>query len=245
MYTDIYVWDVDHSEWANIGGLSGGSGGMVKGTLAGTAGVYTCDIDGYTLSDGDIIVVLTTETIIGASTLSINGSDAIEVSDMVGSYLTIGEGTWLPLLYNEVGEYFQSLLTPSRLATATGSDPAVTDDETIGILVGDHWINGTSNEVFMCTDASEGAAVWTSLTAGGTESDPPVCGSSTFNGYATGRVITHDFGTTDYDVAVMPSADPSGLIGQVWYTKSADTVAIKCSGTATTAFDYRITKWPS
>lgn len=38
--------------------------------------------------------------------------------------------------------------------------PTVDDDETIGVLVGNRWLDTTGPTLYMCTDASDGAAVW-------------------------------------------------------------------------------------
>jgi len=47
-------------------------------------------------------------------------------------------------------------------AAAIGStrDPLVTDDETVGVVIGSQWVNTTDNRVWVCSDPSTGAAVW-------------------------------------------------------------------------------------
>lgn len=58
--------------------------------------------------------------------------------------------------------------TPTHpTTTSSTSDPTVNDDESAGYAVGDVWVNTTSGEVFVLTDATTGAAVWTSTTTGG------------------------------------------------------------------------------
>lgn len=126
----------------------------------------------------------------------------------------------------------------------SASDPTANDDTGDGISAKDIWINTTSGESFVCTANTAGAATWVQFGGLPDTTVAPVKGSSTFNGYSTGRVITHNLGTTNYDVMITPKADPSGLLGEVWVIKSANTCAVKNSGTATTAFDYRITPWP-
>jgi hypothetical protein len=63
--------------------------------------------------------------------------------------------------------------------------------------------------------------------------------ASTYNG-PTGRTITHNYGHTNYMVIVNPKADPAGNLGEVWFSKSANTVIIYNSGSARGAFDYVI-----
>ncbi len=62
---------------------------------------------------------------------------------------------------------------PANLAftnnfTAT-ADPAVTDDITDGYSPGSIWINATTDQAFVCTDNTDGAAVWSSTTDGGAQ----------------------------------------------------------------------------
>lgn len=40
------------------------------------------------------------------------------------------------------------------------ADPTVNDDITLGYEVGSRWVNLTTDESFICTDATDGAAVW-------------------------------------------------------------------------------------
>ncbi len=63
--------------------------------------------------------------------------------------------------------------------------------------------------------------------------------ASTFNGQ-DGRTITHNFGHTNYQVIVNPTADPQGFLGEIWFSKSANTVVVYNSGSAVGAFGYVI-----
>lgn len=56
----------------------------------------------------------------------------------------------------------------SAKANTSASDPTVNDDNTQGYSVNSIWTNTTTDAVFICTDASTGAAVWKEVTAGGT-----------------------------------------------------------------------------
>ena len=64
-------------------------------------------------------------------------------------------------------------------------------------------------------------------------------GSSTFNG-TTGRVVMLPaaFANTNYTVAVTPTANTNGQLGDVWVSKSTDRFTVYNTGTATVAFDY-------
>jgi hypothetical protein len=63
--------------------------------------------------------------------------------------------------------------------------------------------------------------------------------ASTLAGSA-GRTITHNFGHTNYQMMLNPTADPAGFLGEVWFSKAANTVVIYNSGSAVGAFDYTI-----
>ncbi len=67
--------------------------------------------------------------------------------------------------------------------------------------------------------------------------------ASTFNG-STGRAITiADQGGTSYIVIVMPSANGGGNVGEWWVViDSATQFTVYCSGTATSAFRYKVVK---
>jgi hypothetical protein len=69
-------------------------------------------------------------------------------------------------------------------------------------------------------------------------------GTSTFKGNNASQKIAH--GLTDINginmkprfVGITPSADPSGYLGEVWYTADATYIEVRNSGTATTQFTW-------
>ena len=46
------------------------------------------------------------------------------------------------------------------------------------------------------------------------------------------------FANTNYTVAVTPTANTNGQLGDVWVSKSTDRFTVYNTGTATVAFDY-------
>jgi len=46
-------------------------------------------------------------------------------------------------------------------------DPTANDDEDFGHYAGEFWLNQTTDELYVCTDASSGAAVWKEVAVGG------------------------------------------------------------------------------
>jgi hypothetical protein len=57
---------------------------------------------------------------------------------------------------------------------------------------------------------------------------------------SAGRTITHNYGHTDYQVIINPVAGPGGFLGELWFSKAANTVVIYNSGSAAGNFDYVI-----
>lgn len=64
-------------------------------------------------------------------------------------------------------------------------------------------------------------------------------GSNSFNG-SNGVTITHNLGTTNFRVAITPTADPQGYLGDVWVIKASNTMTIYNSGSFRGTFDYQV-----
>lgn len=64
-------------------------------------------------------------------------------------------------------------------------------------------------------------------------------GAASFGG-TTGTTITHNLGTTNFRVAITPTANPDGHLGEVWVVKSANTMTIFNSGDFRGSFDYQV-----
>lgn len=66
---------------------------------------------------------------------------------------------------NTVGAAVWTLLAPeSGAVTVDTVDPTVSDDNTQGFSIGDLWVNTTTDEAWIVTDVSTGAAVWEYIT---------------------------------------------------------------------------------
>ena len=76
-----------------------------------------------------------------------------------------------------------SLLTGIESATVSTSDPVITTNPSAG--VGTKWINKTSGEVYICTDATAGANVWKNIGAGSGNVNPWFYGGTQY-GYCSG-----------------------------------------------------------
>jgi hypothetical protein len=71
------------------------------------------------------------------------------------------------------------------------SNPTINDDSTVGYVVGTHWVNSSTQNVFVCTNTSAGNAVWKSFATGSGVANQVTkwSGANTLSGSAT---FTHD-----------------------------------------------------
>ena len=93
------------------------------------------------------------------------------VNDDAGAGFAVGDmwidtstGTQYVLLDSTDGAAVWHATTRPH-ATTDDADPTVDDDVSRGFVVGDVWVNSTSGEVFVLSDATFGAAVWQSISA--------------------------------------------------------------------------------
>ena len=80
---------------------------------------------------------------------------------------------------------------------AAAVNPVVGDDSAGGYAVGSYWINTTTDEAFVCLDASVGAAVWSSTTAGGggtTDTAVLYWGNSSVANSTASRILDPGYG---------------------------------------------------
>ena len=89
-----------------------------------------------------------------------------------------------------------SLLTGIVSATISASDPTISTNPSGG--VGTEWNNSTSGEMYICTDATAGANVWTNVGAGSDNIVPWTFGGTNF-GYCSGAYVASPSGTASRD----------------------------------------------
>jgi len=69
------------------------------------------------------------------------------------------------------------------------SDPTITDDTTHGYVVGQTWVNTTTNAFFTLVDNTTGAAIWQGMAnSAAVEGTAPLATSDDNNGYQTGQI---------------------------------------------------------
>jgi len=171
------------------------------------------------------------------------GATAIYEGDTVGTIQSKLDALYTALQSVVLGGIPDGSITKAKLESATAAGlltfgaaaPTVGDDSADGYQIGSLWMNTTTLTMYICSSAAAGAAVWDEFKSGASG----LVGSSTFNG-VTGRVITHNIGSTDYAISITPTADTEAKTGEVYVTKAANTVTVHNTGTYTGAFDYMV-----
>lgn len=97
-------------------------------------------------------------------------------------------------------------ITTGRMNLNATTDPGVSDDSSAGFSASSLWVNISTKEVFLCSDASVGSAVWTSISKRLGPSDGAL--------KLTTADIISDFKVSGFDSSVSPSTltqtTPSG-----------------------------------
>lgn len=96
----------------------------------------------------------------------------------------------------------------SNLSAVT--DPVGSNDNTQGYLVGSRWINTSTGSVFVCVDASTGAAIWTLLSA----PTAPVYGTEYH--YAESLGLSTTTSTTFQNKLTLNTSLPAGTYRVGW-----------------------------
>ena len=119
----------------------------------------------------------------------------IDVGTTAGKILQLDGSARMPAIS---GAY----LTNAPGPTVSTSDPAIDTNPTLGAK----WINKTSGEVYICTDATAGSNVWINVGAG------------------TGNVFPYVYGGTQYGYCMGGYAGPStnDTIQKTSFTSDAD-----------------------
>lgn len=103
-------------------------------------------------------------------------------------------------------------LVASTDVTVRATAPTVNDDLDFNFLAGYIWIDAVGGAVYICEDASDGAAVWTDITAGG----------STFNAEEGDSLVISNVSVIDFGAGFDLTESPSGELNVVLdYTEDA------------------------
>ena len=103
---------------------------------------------------------------------------------------------------------------PGPLTSA--SDPTVSSNKTLGT----EWLNSTSGEMYICTDATAGANVWTNVGAGSGNVEPWAFGGTQYGFMCShDNPVSHDINRFSF-TSDGNATDWGDLAGGVRYTKS-------------------------
>lgn len=179
-YICLYAGEGE-AQWVLVNGGGGGGGGDVHGPTESTTGaiaIYS-DSSGRFLDDSAVTIdalVPTTRTI--TTTAPLTGGDSLDddltialpaATDSVDGYMSKEQAS--RLANTLVNSSFAGTALGRLVRTGTGtyavvkdgyssSAPTTGDDSTQGYEQGSLWIDSMQGRLFVCTDASSGAAKW-------------------------------------------------------------------------------------
>jgi len=210
------------------------TGGKITGLKAGKLYRLEANIQGNSPVTGDTVfrfVDLTANAQIGSAWQPFSGNlnTAVGVLPSQVAYFkpTANSEVGVDAISGTVGEIgIRSTFSVTEIATQTTTTasitnnlaattaPTVTDDSGSGYAVGSEWVNTASGSVYICVDATAGAAVWSQVDGAAT---------GTQNNYiATAAPAVSDDNTAGY------------AVGSVWIDTSAS-VSYVCVNAATGA----------
>lgn len=152
----------------NLNGPATGIAANVLLKLADTTGRATV-ATGVTIDASNNI---TTTGSVSAASVNVGGSP-LSMDDLSDADTT----TQTPTSNDDL--YWNGTNWVPRLNTQTSTDPTVNNDNTQGYVIGSRWINTATDAIYIATDVSTGAAVWTRSDSGGAKPYSDIAEAST------------------------------------------------------------------
>lgn len=193
-----------------------------KGYTDSLSAIRTLTFTG-TPSEGSTITLKLTVT--NSPVLTIPSSKRIGEANSAITSLRMTNGVHLLKWQYLAGEWTLSD-SVGTLNNSTTSDPTVNSDQTAGYSAFSQWLNTSSGIVFICRDASTGAAVWEQIVTPG---NTATFTNKTFDASATGNILAQKSylafsapGKVDGTGAVLQTADTTQVyFGQALFSNSA------------------------
>lgn len=216
-----------------VGGMVGGNTESgIAVTYDDNSGKLNFDVNDFTITAAGNVSGSTTITNLGNSTFTMTVLDSDKVD---GLHVTSGT------VNNEANKVVKTDASGHTkcgwINTTSGNASTTTMDRVYASY--DGYIRYYTPANFATQILALGGTVKNSHVHDKVNNLKPMRGSSTFNG-TTGRVVMLPaaFANTNYTVAVTPTANTNGQLGDVWVSKSTDRFTVYNTGTATVAFDY-------
>lgn len=200
----------------NIQNLSGAPSGTVVGNT-----------DSQTLTNK--VINANSNTITNISNSSIKSGAAIDATKIANGSVSNTEFQYLSNVTSDIQTQINTHThTPSevglgnvpnlKMNLVATTDPSSSDDSNDGYAVGSRWVNTSTDEEYVCTDASVGAANWENTTASGAATLADLT-DTTITTPAKGSILTHN-GSSWIDKDV-------GTNGQILVADSGQTAGVR------------------
>jgi len=103
--------------------------------------------------------------------------------------------------------------------------PTVNDDITSGYIVSDIWIDETGNNVYVCADNTDGAAVWNLVLGPKDVDDTPVDGATAVP-VSSNWAFDHEAEGDHSEIRLTPKASSAGPEGTIFYNSGDNSVYV-------------------
>ena len=236
-HTSANISDATNANTANMIVKRDASGNFAAGTITAT----NLTLSGDLTINGTTTTIDTTNLLIEDNVIVLNKNQTGTPSSALLSGIEVerGDSANYSFMFRESDNTFVIGESTGLQAVATRQDSPTANaipfwnDTLKRFDSSSATISGSVITGSLSGNASTASAVaWTGITGG------PKTGSSTFAGSSTAKTIAHGLGRTPTFVGISPNANPSGYLGEVWYTADATNINVYNSGSAVTAFTW-------
>lgn len=132
--------------------------------------------------------------------------------------------------------------TELKINWSSAVAPVVTDDITLGYVVGSRWLDTTADKEYVCLDDTDGAAVWTETTQSGSAGANVTLSNLTAGNVAVNTSLISDTDSTD-DLGSSAKYWANAYIDEVYTPAIQFPASQSASADANTLDDYEEGTW--
>lgn len=116
--------------------------------------------------------------------------------------------------------------------------PLNTDDNTHGYVLGQPWLDTSTNRYYICKDVTTDAAVWELCVTPVDLQTEKTMGESSYAGLGSEVSIAHGFNVIPSYVNATPNSPTDGYLGEVWIRKDETNIYVGNTGSHTGTFNW-------